>query len=227
MADADFAPWSFTGEDGVPKGISIDLASRACVEAGLVCDIQAKPFDGLLPVLRAGQAQGIITGLKLDDGLAREFALTRPYFRSMARFAVRNGSPLTDPDVKTLAGQRVGFRKDTSHARFLEKHYSRSALTPFDTTEAMLEALRTGQVDVAFGDAVHLSFWVAGSASKGCCTFLGKAFLDRDSFTRSLSFVLRRDDLQLRVRIDEALDRLESKGETAAIFARYLPASVW
>jgi polar amino acid transport system substrate-binding protein len=91
----------------------------------------------------------------------------------------------------------------------------------------MLEALRTGQVDVIFGDAVQLSFWLQGSASRGCCSFLGKAFMDRASFTRSLSFILRRDDPKLRINLDTALDRLESKGAIAAIFARYLPASLW
>jgi polar amino acid transport system substrate-binding protein len=227
LADADFAPWSFVAGDGGLRGISVELALGACTEAGLICEVQSLPFAELLPKLRKGEAQAIVTGLKRDDKLAAEFALTRPYFQSLARFAVRTGSPLTAPDIRTMAGRKLGFRKDSSHARFLEKFYNRSALTPFDSQEDMLNALRDGTVDAVFADAVQLSYWMGGSASKGCCSFLGKAFLDRKSFSRGLGFVVRRDDPLLRQRFDEALDRLETKGVTAEIFARYLPASVW
>jgi polar amino acid transport system substrate-binding protein len=227
LADSDFAPWSFLGENGQVQGISVDLASAACAEAGLNCEISPTEFSGLLQKLRSGQAQAVISGFKLDAAVASEFALSKPYFRSLGRFAVRAGSPLAAPDIRTLAGRRIGYRSNTAHARFLENFYSRSALTPFDTSDAMLEALRTGQVDAVFGDAVQLSFWLKGNASRGCCGFLGKAFVHRDTFSRSLSFIISRDKPELRIKLDAALDQLEAKGITAEIFARYLPASIW
>ncbi len=226
-ADNDFAPWSFQGEDGDLRGIAVELAQAACSEAQLACTLQPAAFADLLPSLRSGAAQGLVAGPKLDAALATEFAMTRPYFRTLGRFIVRSGSSLPAPDIRSLAGRRIGFRSNTQHARFLETYYGRSALTPFDDANAMLEALRTGQVDTVFGDAVQLSFWLKGGASRGCCNFLGKAFLHRETFTRSLSFTLRRDAPDLRAKLDAALDRLEAKGATAEIFARYLPASVW
>jgi polar amino acid transport system substrate-binding protein len=227
LADADFAPWSFAAEDGSLKGISVEIASRACEAAGLTCEIRATAFENLLQTLRAGAAKGVISGFKLDNGLAREFALTRPYFHSLGRFVVRKGLSLTGADTRSLAGRRLGFRGNTVHARFVEQFYNRSALTPFDTQEAMLEALRTGQIDVVFGDAVELAFWQDGSASRGCCLLLGKAYVHRPTFSRSLSFILDRTDPALRARLDAGLDQIESNGVTAEIFARYLPASVW
>jgi polar amino acid transport system substrate-binding protein len=226
-ADEDFAPWSFVGDDGQLKGIAVDLAQLACAEAKLACTITPGAFADLVPAIRSGATQGVISGPKVDEKEAAEFALTRPYFRTLGRFVVRNGSSLPAPDVRSLAGRRVGFQANTQHARFLETYYSRSALTPFDDTNAMLEALRTGKVDVVFGDALQLSFWLKGAASKGCCTVLGKAFVHRETFTRSLAFVLRRDAPELRAKLDEALDKLESTGATAEIFGRYIPASVW
>jgi polar amino acid transport system substrate-binding protein len=227
QADADFAPWSFQAEDGILRGIAVDLATQACAEAQLTCSFQASTFADLLPALRAGQVQGLVSGPKLDEATASEFALTRPFFHTLGRFVVRAGSSLPAPDIRSLAGRRVGFRANTQHARFLETYYNRSALTAFDDTNAMLEALRTGQIDTAFGDAVQLSFWLKGATSRGCCSFLGKAFVDRETFSRSMVFVLRRDVPALRAKLDAALDRLEATGATAEILARYLPASVW
>jgi polar amino acid transport system substrate-binding protein len=226
-ADADFAPWSFQGEDGGLRGIAVELAQAACTEAQLACTLQSAKFEDLLPALRSGAVQGLVSGPKPDPAMAAEFALTRSYFRTLGRFIVRSGSSLPGPDIRSLAGRRIGFRANTQHARFLETYYSRSALTPFDDANAMLEALRTGQVDAVFGDAVQLSYWLKGGSSRGCCSFLGKAFLHRDTFSRSLSFTVRRDAPELRAKLDAALDRLEANGTTAEIFARYLPASVW
>ena len=227
LADTDFAPWSFLGEDQQLKGISVELATAACAEAGLSCELRTSDFASLLPKIRSGEAQAIISGFKLDAKVAEEFALTKPYFRSLGRFAVRTGSPLAATDIRTMAGRRIGFRANTAHARFLETYYSRSALTSFDNSQAMLDALRTGQVDAVFSDAIQLSFWLKGNASRGCCSFLGKAFVHPETFSRSLSFITRRDKPELRNRLDAALDQLETKGITAEIFARYLPASVW
>jgi polar amino acid transport system substrate-binding protein len=227
VADEDFAPWSFVGADGRFQGLAVDIAQLACREAGLTCEIKPVAFAGLIPSLERNDAQGIISGPRLDEDLAKTFSLTRPYFQTLGRFAVRAGSPLSTPDVRTLAGRRIGFRGNTSHARFLETHYARSALVPYDTQEAVFEALRTGQVDVIFGDAVQVSFWLQGTTSRGCCSFLGKAFVDRASFTRSLSFVLRRDAEDARIKLDVGLDRLEINGKTAEVFAKYLPASLW
>jgi polar amino acid transport system substrate-binding protein len=227
LADQDFAPWSFRDAEGRLQGLAVDIAQLACEEAGIKCDIKPAAYANLLQSLESGAAQGIVSGPKLDENLAAKFSLTRPYFQTLGRFAVRAGSPLSTPDVRSLAGRRIGFRGNSAHARFLETYYARSALVPFDTQALLLEGLRTGQVDVVFGDAVQLAFWLQGSASRGCCNFLGKAFVDRASFTRSLSFILRRDAADARVKLDAGLDRLELSGKTADVFSKYLPASLW
>ena len=69
----------------------------------------------------------------------------------------------------------------TTHGKFLETYYPRSDLLPYDSAAEMLEALRTGSLDVAFGDAVALAFWLDGQQSRSCCAFLGKAFKHEDT----------------------------------------------
>lgn len=227
IADDDFAPWSFKAADGTLQGISVELAVAACKEAGLACTISAKPFSELVPSLRKGEAQLVVSGLRPDAALLGGFYVSKPYFRSLGRFVVREGSSLSTPDIRTLAGKRLGFVGNTSHARFIENYYSRSALTPFATAQEMQDALRTGQIDVAFGDAVQWVFWLNGTDARGCCVFLGKAFLHRDTFSRSLVFVGGKNQSAVIDALDAALDQLDSKAVTAGIFSRYLPSSIW
>jgi polar amino acid transport system substrate-binding protein len=227
LADQDFAPWSFLGDDGSLAGISVDLARAACAKASLTCSVEPAAFAALQPALQRQQAAAVVTGLRLDSTEVSGVFITRPYFQSLGRFAVRAGSPLAAPDTRTLAGRRVAFVANTAHALFVETYYPRSALMPFATPQEMLEALRTGQVDAAFGDSIQLAYWVKGDASKGCCAFLGKSFLHRESFSRSLFFTVAKNQKALRDRLDDALDKLERDGTTAKIFARYLPGPLW
>lgn len=227
LADDDFAPWSFKAADGTLQGISVELATEACKKASLACTFAAKPFSELVPALRKGEAQVVVSGLRPDAAVLSEFRVSKPYFRSLGRFVVREGSPLSTPDIRTLAGKRLGFIANTSHGRFIETFYSRSTLTPFTTAAEMQDALRTGLIDVAFGDAMQWVFWLNGSDARSCCAFLGKAFIHRQTFSRSLVFVGVKDKSTVIDAFDAALDQLDSKAITATIFSRYLPSSIW
>jgi polar amino acid transport system substrate-binding protein len=227
LVDLDFAPFGFAASSGAASGISVDLALAACTELRWPCQVVVVPFGDLLPALARGDGDMIISGLKLNENIIARADMTRPYFWSMGGFAVRLGSAFAAPDVKTLAGRRLGYVKGTSHGAFVESYYSRSALTPFDSEVAMFEALRTGSLDAVFGDRLRVSYWLQGTTARGCCEVLGGAFIDRATFSRNLAFLSRRDQPTLRAAFDYALDRLQDDGKTAEIFLRYVPADIW
>lgn len=227
LAEPDFAPWSFTLEDGTLAGISVDLARAACTEAALTCEIVPTPFTSLLPTLQQGNGDVIVSGLRLNNDLMTNTALTRPYFRSMGRFMIRRGTQIAAADPRALAGRRLGVVENTAHEAFLKTYFDKSQIVPQASEAAMYEALRTGALDVAFGDSLRMSFWMNSDGGRKCCAALGGAVIDSDTFSRPLVFVVRQDKSAVRDRFDEALDTLEESGTTASIFARYLPAPVW
>jgi polar amino acid transport system substrate-binding protein len=227
LADEDFAPYSFPGTDGLQKGIAIDLARSACQELQLTCEIVTKPFAELLAALENGEGDLVVTGIKLSGSAIALAEMTRPFFVSTAQFVTKSGSQLKDTDIRTLAGRRIGYVKDTSHGAFVEKYYGRSDLVSFPGETEMLAALKAGSVDLAFGDSMHVSFWLNGEASQSCCSTLGKPFVDRKTFSRGMVFMVNRERQGLRQAFDYALDRLEESGETGKIFARYVPVPLW
>ncbi len=225
LTDIEFPPFSFQTAEGAMTGISVDLAVAACAELKITCQFIPKPFAELLPALKNHEGDAVIGGVRLSSDVLKLATSTRPYFFSSARFITRTGMPFSQPDVKELAGRRLGYVKGTSHAAFLEKYYERAALTPFNDENALLESLRTAAIDAAFTDSMHASFWIKGSSARGCCVMLGDSFVDRASFSKSMSVLVSLDQPNLREALDYALDRLEEKNISAKIFARYLPDS--
>lgn len=227
LTDIDFPPFSFQNPDKTSSGIAVDLAVAACAELKLTCQLIPKPFGELLPALKNHEGDAIITGIRLSSDILKIASATRPYYFSSARFITRTGMTFTQPDARALAGRRIGFVKGTSHAAFLGKYYERSALTPFNDENALLESLRTATIDVAFTDSLHASFWLKGTNAQKCCVNLGESFIDRQTFSRSMSLVISNDQPNLREAFDYALDRMQEKGTTAKIFQRYIPDSLF
>jgi polar amino acid transport system substrate-binding protein len=227
LTDRDFPPFSYETPEGKTAGVSVDLALAVCAELKATCTVVAKPFSQLLPALLNNEGDVIVSGLRIDETVLKKTAMTRPYFWSLGRFAVRVGSQLRGSDIRSLAGRRIGYVANSSHGAWLEKYYSRSALTAFPSEAEMNEALRTGAIDVSFGDGLRLIYWLAGSASRGCCKPLDGAFVDRQFFSNNLSFLTRREDAETVKAFDYALDRLQDKKTSAEIFARYLPSGLW
>jgi polar amino acid transport system substrate-binding protein len=227
LAEPDYAPWSFSLDDGTMAGISVDLALMACEEAEIACEVLPTPFTGLLSSLTEKTGDGVISGLRVTPEIEANLAMTRPYFRSFGQFAAREGLPLEGADPVSLAGKRVGFVEGTLHGAFLTQHYAKSELVPKPAETALFEDLRTGALDVAFADAFRLMFWMNGEASRNCCRRLGRPMIDSASISRPLVYLFRPESAALRDRFDQALDRLETSGRTAAVFQRYLPGQIW
>lgn len=227
LMDQDFPPFTYEAADGKAAGVSVDLALAACGELKLTCTVVPKKFDELLPALQNNEGDMIISGLKIDETVLKNSAMTRPYFWSLGRFAVAMASQLRTSDVRSLAGKRIGYVSNTNHAAWLEKYYARSTLTGFASEADMFSALRTGAVDLLFGDDLRVVYWLAGSASNGCCKTLDGAYVDRNFFSRNLAFLARREDQSLVQGFDYALDRLQEKGVASQVFLRYLPNGLW
>jgi polar amino acid transport system substrate-binding protein len=227
IADPDFAPWSFLSGDGTMRGISVDLAMSACKAMTVTCTVKPIAFNDLLPALQRGEGDVVVSGIRPTAAVLDKLQMTRPYFMSFGRFATRLGSPVQATDTRAMAGRRIGAVKGKSHDAWLVKYYSRSALSSFASFDEMTEALRTGSIDAAFGDAMQMGFWLKGTRSRSCCAVLGKAFIDRETFSRNLVFLTKKADGGLAAALDQSLDQMEANGTTAQVFQAYLPGSVW
>ena len=227
LADDDFAPYSFLSASGAPGGLSVELAMAACAQLAISCVVTTMPFTEIMPALARGDGDAAIAGPRLDEATARAALATRPYFRTMGRFAVQTGNPAQSPDAATLSGKRIAVAANTVHARWLKANFASSEIVPFDDPAMASDALRTGAVDALFGDNVQMIYWASAPASGACCRLLGGAFTDFEQFSRNFVFLVQRQKPELRAAFDYGLDMAQISGDTARIIKAYLPLSPW
>lgn len=227
MADSDFPPFSYRDSSGALTGFSIATANALCDELKVTCQFSARPYDGLLAALAAGEADALIAGFRLTPQMLQTTDATRPYYRSLARFAVKQDSPIATADARALEGKRLGAVAASAHESYLNANFSDATLAAFPDLGAAAQALQAGEIDALFADAAALMFWTLSPASDNCCRLAEGAYVDTESLSPGMSIFITREDRRLKALLDHGLDRLESSGVQAVIFRRFFPVSPW
>jgi len=226
ITDEDFPPFSYRDAFGSLTGFNVMLAEALCADLRLTCEFVPRPWEELMSALEENEGGAILAGVAITPDLLESLDFTRPYFRTLARFAVREDT-LTAADLDTLAGKRVGVMAGTAHEAFLKAHFSGADIRPFDDEAAAREALRTGGLDAMFDDAVRHMFWLASPASRDCCGFAGGAYLDPDYFSRPMAIAVKRGDESLLEVLDYGLDRVQLSGDFAKVYRLFFPMTSW
>jgi len=226
ITDDDFPPFSYRDAFGSLTGFNVMLAEALCADLRLTCEFVPRPWEELTAALAANEGDAILAGLTTTPDMLEALAFTRPYYRTLARFAVREDT-VSGADQAALAGKRVGVLAGTAHEAFLEAYFSQSDIRPFDDAAAAREALRTGDLDAMFDDAVRHMFWLASPASSDCCGFAGGAYLDPDYFSRPMAIAVKRDNEALREVLDYGLDRVQVSGDFAKVYRLFFPMTPW
>ncbi len=219
-------PFTYRNSSGELTGLLPLVLSGVCADLKVKCEFFTRSEGEPEQLLQDQQADAIVS-FSLPDGGSHldRFDHTRPFLRSFSRFATRVGSPIGNPGRRELAGKRIGVHKDTRQAQFLAQYYPRSAVVEFDGALAMYEALRLAHVDAIFEDSFRLMFWLQGQDAKGCCEYLGGGFGIGTPISQAVSLQVRKADTDLRRVLDYGLDRLQTSGRFAEIYARFFPES--
>lgn len=223
----DYPPFHYTDADGQPAGFAVDLARAVCAELKIACTLQAFRWDALLDTVDKRQADVVLAMLRPTPELRQRFAMSERVHQTPARFVARKDKALTDATPEALKGKTVAVVAGSAHEAFLKAFFPAVTPKPFERSEEARAAVKDGAADAAFGDAVALAFWLNGTASDGCCGFVGGPFTETKYFGEGVGALVRPTDDKLRQAIDYALQRLDENGVYAEIYLRHFPVGIW
>jgi polar amino acid transport system substrate-binding protein len=223
LTEADYPPFHYYDEDGTLVGFNVDLARAICLELAAACDIQVRPWDQLLAALKRGESDAVIASHAITTGALRHVDFSDQYYLTPARFVARRGGAGLAATPDGLEGKRIGVAKGTAHEAYLRTFFRNSRITTFENQDVARDALTTSSVDLVFDDGIGLVFWLNGTASKGCCEFLGGPFFEPKYFGDGVGIALKKDDAELKVLINAALKKVRSTGRYEELMLRYFP----
>lgn len=229
LTSTDYPPFNFLDTRGRLGGFNVDLARAICEELDLVdrCQIEARPFAELVPMLEKGEAEAVIAGVAITPESRRRLSFTESYLRYPARFVTRKAAALPEPAGQGLAGRKIGVVEGSAHAAMLEAFFPEVARIVFPDRSLALAGLKSGAVDAVFGDGIDLSFWLESEAADGCCVFAGGPYLSDRFLGEGLAIALARGDADLTRAFDYAIGQVVAKGTFSELLLRYFPVSAY
>jgi polar amino acid transport system substrate-binding protein len=223
LTETDFPPFNFAGPDGNPQGFNVDLARMLCEELKVGCTVQMRRFETLLPSLNDNRGDAVIASLAVTPDTRARADFSDPYYRTPARFVARRESALGDPLPERLEGKKVAVVAGTAHEAYLKALFTEVETRTYPSADVARLALKRGDVDLLFGDAISLAFWLNGTDSENCCSFRGGPFIDSRYFGEGVGIAVKKGNDTVRLALNWALFRIWEEGRFTDLWLRYFP----
>jgi len=224
LTTADFPPFNFRDSSGELIGFNVDLAKRICAEVNVACTIQAWPWEQSTNALSDSQGDALIAGLAMSDETGASFDFSSTYLALPGRFVTR-APDIGIFDASTLTGKKVAVRGGSTHETFLKRYLPEASIVPFDSEIEGLVAMRDGDADSFFGDAMRASFWL--NENLDCCGFAGDPYFRPQLFGEGLAVAVPAGKDAIRHAIDWALVRLKDNGALDELYLRWFPVGFY
>ena len=211
--DPSYPPFSSISAAGQLQGFDIDIATALCAIIDRQCSFVQQDWAGLIPELLAGKFDAIVSSMSITEKRRQQVAFTDRYYTTSVRYVSKKGSGF---NPGSMHGQAIGAMQATVASDWLKQHLNDpSALRLFSDPAALIEALDTGLVAAVFGDAIGFVKWLEEHAGK--YEFVGEAYF----IDEGIGIALRKQDQDLRLQLNQAIQAILDNGTYASINARY------
>lgn len=227
VTETDYPPFNYRDEDGSLTGFNVDLARAICRELEVNCEVNSVDWGRLVPSLKDDSADAVIASLAITPKTVEQVDFTDSYYATPAKFVARNDSTIDGVTPDDLEDLKIGVVKETAHEVYLRDFFPESEIVTFDSDTDLRVALKDGKVDLLFGDAISLMFWINGADSQGCCQFRGRGFLEAKYFGEGVGIAVGKGNIRLKEVLDYALARVRASGRLEELLLRYFPLAIY
>jgi len=214
--DATFIPMSFMNTENQLDGFEVDLIKEVAQEANLKYELVNVEWGGLFGGLITGKFDLVISSVGIIEERKKRMAFSIPYMQSGAAVLVRNNMT----DIKSLEdleeqNATVGAQINTTSHYFLEK-YSGIKIKTFEKFGHAVIDLANKGVDAVVGDSVQANYYFRKKGLEGQARFVGSRMT-----SEFYGIVLRKEDKELKDKIDVSLRRLLKNGTISRLHKKW------
>ena len=194
--------------DGTMSGFDVDVATYVAGELGYAPDkIEWKesPSAQRENLIQNGQVTFIAATYSITDARKEKVSFAGPYLLTGQSLLVRSDSNDITGAASLENNKILCSVSGSTPAQKIKDEYPAVQLQQYDTYSACIEALKNGAVDAVTTDEVILAGYAA--QSPGAFKIVGEPFSEE-----RYGIGLKKDDTELRTKINDALKKMESSG---------------
>jgi ABC-type amino acid transport substrate-binding protein len=217
----DYPPLVYKQDERV-VGIEADNARAVGEILGRPVSLVEMPFGQLIPALKSGRIDVIMSGLSATAERSREVTFTDAYLRvgQMAILHKDKVARFAQPWSIYREGIRIGVEPGTTGDAFARRELPDARIVNYDNSSAAFEGLRRDEIDLYIHDA-PTSWQLAQSMDNDDLISLYAPLTEE-----MLAWAVRQEDAALAAELNQALALMKSNGTLQYILNRWIPVKI-
>ncbi|KVZ35178.1 ABC transporter substrate-binding protein [Burkholderia ubonensis] len=226
--DASYPPFESKGPDGKVVGFDVDLGNEICARMKAKCVWIENDFDGMIPALKARKFDGVLSSMSMTPAREEQIAFSAKLFNTPTRLVAKKGSSLM-PDVKSVKGHRIGVEQGTIQETYAKTYWAAAGATvvPYQNQDQVYADLIAGRLDGALQDAVQADIGFLKTPRGKDFQFVGTDLDDPKTLGNGAGIGLRKEDTDLKAKIDKAIGDMRKDGTYDKIAKKYFDFDVY
>ena len=223
-----YEPFNFVTPDGKLAGFDVDIADALCTRMKAECNTVQQDWDGMIPALKARKFDAIVASMSITEERKKQVDFTHKYYQTPARFVARKDSGL-QVSKEGLKGKKVGVQRATIHDKFLTDNFGEVVeVVRYGTQDEANTDLLNGRLDAILADSVALKGGLLDKPGGKDYAFVGPPETDPRWFGEGAGIAVRKDDADLRDKLNAAIDAIRKDGTWDRIKQKYFgDMDVW
>ncbi|MEM5423746.1 MULTISPECIES: ABC transporter substrate-binding protein [Paraburkholderia] len=227
--DASYPPFESKSTDGKLVGFDIDVGNEICKRINAKCVWVESEFDGMIPALKAKKFDAVLSSMSMTPQREAQIAFSSKVFHTPSRLVAKKGSSL-QPTADSLKGKTVGVEQGTTQEAYAKANWAPNGvkIVPYQDQDQVYADLLSGRLDAALQDAVQADLSFLKTPRGAGFAFTNGELSDPSGILGNGAAIgLRKDDADLKAKIDKALADMLKDGTYKKIESRYFAFDVY
>ncbi|WP_445529877.1 transporter substrate-binding domain-containing protein [Streptomyces cyslabdanicus] len=203
--------------DGKVQGFDVSLIDLAAKDLGVKQQILDTPFENFKTgaFLNSGQCDLAAAGMTITAERKKNVDFSDPYFDATQAVLVDKKSGITSLDEVKAKGRKLGAQAQTTG----EDYVRGQGFDPvsFESSDAVLNGLRTGQVQAVVIDYPVVQGWLKDKANADAFKVVGN--LDTGE---QYGFTVKKGNSELLAAVDKAIKEAKADGTYQKLYEQWI-----
>lgn len=151
-----YPPFEMTDTKGKPAGVSVDIASDLAKHLRRRVVIENTTFDGLIPALKTGKVDLVISSMTATAERAKSIDFSEPYLSTGLCLLLKKSSDARSISDLDKAGVKIAVKKGTTGHLYATNHLKETQILVLDKESAAVMEVSQGKADAFIYDQMSI-----------------------------------------------------------------------
>jgi len=212
-----YPPFEMTDTEGNPTGISVDMAHELGKFLGRPVKIWNISFDGLIPSLKTGKIDIVISSMTITEERSQSVTFSKPYSKAYLALLVSQDSSVEKVEDLNRKGRIIAVKKGTTGHLYAREHFPLARINVFDKeSSCVLEVVQKKADCFIYDQMTILTNW---QKNRDTTRAILKPFQKDFEYW---GMAMRKDDVELHRKVNEFLESFKESGGFDRLAEKYL-----